>query len=177
MECLHYKPFYEQSGCLINPTWMTKFGFTVLKYMWKTAAYSLFISSLIYIIDILSLPIKFLFIKKITWLHFLQTHPNVDKKKFANEGLISLRNPAKPFPLNQDIGVLKWRFQTQNDDYMPLASKYSSFSYSFELKTLCCIMNSMWENKILWQLLRIKSTYSLQSSNKKLSRNVRKFIS
>lgn len=51
----------------------------------------------------------------------VQTHPNVDKKKFANDGVICLRNPAKPFPLNQEIGVLKWRFQTQNDDYMPLA--------------------------------------------------------
>lgn len=51
----------------------------------------------------------------------VQTHPNVDKKRFAAEAIIGLKNPAKPFPLNQDIGVLKWRFQTQNDDYMPLA--------------------------------------------------------
>ena len=26
---------------------------------------------------------------------------------------IGLKNPAKPFPLNTDVGVLKWRFQVR----------------------------------------------------------------
>lgn len=51
----------------------------------------------------------------------LQTHPNVDKKRFAAQSIIALKNPAKPFPLNQDVGVLKWRFQSQDDSFMPLS--------------------------------------------------------
>ncbi|KAK2153629.1 hypothetical protein LSH36_291g07023 [Paralvinella palmiformis] len=51
----------------------------------------------------------------------LQTHPNVDKKLFLTSGLIALKNPTKPFPMNQDIGVLKWRFQTHDDSFMPLS--------------------------------------------------------
>ncbi|XP_064651344.1 coatomer subunit delta-like [Lineus longissimus] len=50
----------------------------------------------------------------------LQTHPNVDKNLFK-EGFIGLKNPAKPFPLNQDVGVLKWKFQTQDSNLMPLS--------------------------------------------------------
>lgn len=51
----------------------------------------------------------------------LQTHPNVDKKLFQSSSLIGLKVPDKPFPINQDIGVLKWRFQTQDDSFMPLS--------------------------------------------------------
>lgn len=50
----------------------------------------------------------------------LQTHPNVDKELFKNRGQIGLKNPAKPFPLNTDVGVLKWRYQTQDETAIPL---------------------------------------------------------
>ena len=42
----------------------------------------------------------------------LQTHPNIDKKLFLSNSHIGLKNPAKPFPTNNDVGVLKWRLQT-----------------------------------------------------------------
>jgi len=51
----------------------------------------------------------------------LQTHPNVDKKAFAASSVIASKNPDKPFPVGQDIGVLKWRFQTQDEAHMPLS--------------------------------------------------------
>ncbi|CAL1537188.1 unnamed protein product [Lymnaea stagnalis] len=51
----------------------------------------------------------------------LQTHPNIDKKLFTQSSVISLKNPEKPFPVGQDIGVLKWRFQTQDEACMPLS--------------------------------------------------------
>ncbi|XP_050415443.1 coatomer subunit delta isoform X1 [Patella vulgata] len=51
----------------------------------------------------------------------LQTHPNVDKRLFTGSSVIGLKNPDKAFPLNQDIGVLKWRFQTQDSSFMPLS--------------------------------------------------------
>jgi len=49
-----------------------------------------------------------------------QTHPQVDKKVFAAQNVIGLKNPEKPFPINQDVGVLKWRLSTQEEDQMPL---------------------------------------------------------
>jgi len=51
----------------------------------------------------------------------IQTHPNVDKKLFQSQSIVALKNPAKPFPMNQDVGVLKWRFQTQDDSFMPVS--------------------------------------------------------
>uniref|UniRef100_A0A0A9X5I5 Coatomer subunit delta n=1 Tax=Lygus hesperus TaxID=30085 RepID=A0A0A9X5I5_LYGHE len=50
----------------------------------------------------------------------LQTHPNVDKELFKSKSTIALKNPSKPFPLGTDVGVLKWRFQTQDDSALPL---------------------------------------------------------
>lgn len=50
----------------------------------------------------------------------LQTHPNVDKELFKSKCQIGLKNPAKPFPLNTDVGVLKWRYQTQDESAVPL---------------------------------------------------------
>uniref|UniRef100_A0A4W4FYJ8 Coatomer subunit delta n=1 Tax=Electrophorus electricus TaxID=8005 RepID=A0A4W4FYJ8_ELEEL len=50
----------------------------------------------------------------------LQTHPNVDKKLFTAESLIGLKNPDKSFPLNNDVGVLKWRLQTTDEALIPL---------------------------------------------------------
>ena len=52
-----------------------------------------------------------------------QTHPNIDKKLFNQESLIGLKQPSKPFPLNNDIGVLKWRLQSTDEGLMPLSSK------------------------------------------------------
>ncbi|XP_055845023.1 coatomer subunit delta [Episyrphus balteatus] len=50
----------------------------------------------------------------------LQTHPNVDKELFKTRSQIGLKNPARPFPLNTDVGVLKWRYTTQDDSAIPL---------------------------------------------------------
>ncbi|KAL4647522.1 coatomer subunit delta [Arapaima gigas] len=50
----------------------------------------------------------------------LQTHPNVDKKLFTADSLIGLKNPEKSFPLNSDVGVLKWRLQTTDEALVPL---------------------------------------------------------
>lgn len=53
----------------------------------------------------------------------LQTHPNVDKELFRAHGQIGLKVPTKPFPLNTDVGVLKWRFQAQDETALPISSK------------------------------------------------------
>lgn len=47
----------------------------------------------------------------------------MDKKLFNSSSCIALKNQEKSFPMNTDVGVLKWRFQTQDEDMMPLQSK------------------------------------------------------
>lgn len=61
-----------------------------------------------------------------------QTHPNVDKKLFTAESVIGLKNPEKSFPLNNDVGVLKWRLQTTDESLIPLTSKRA---HALEVKT------------------------------------------
>ncbi|KAI5743908.1 hypothetical protein M8J77_023556 [Diaphorina citri] len=51
----------------------------------------------------------------------MQTHPNVDKELFKSKTEIGLKNPSKPFPLNNDIGVLKWRFTSTDESCLPLS--------------------------------------------------------
>lgn len=51
----------------------------------------------------------------------IQTHPNIDKELFKSSQQVSLKNPTKPFPINSDVGVLKWRFQTQDEKMVPLS--------------------------------------------------------
>lgn len=50
-----------------------------------------------------------------------QTHPNVDKALWNSEGQLGLKQPSKPFPLQQEVGVLKWRMQTTDESLMPLS--------------------------------------------------------
>lgn len=59
----------------------------------------------------------------------MQTNPNIDKDLFKTRQQIGLKNSSKQFPLNQDVGVLKWRFQTVDDSHIPLSSKYSLILY------------------------------------------------
>ena len=57
-------------------------------------------------------------------LTLFQTHPNIDKKLFTASSMLGLKNSDKPFPMGQEVGVLKWRFQTTDESYMPLSSKF-----------------------------------------------------
>lgn len=57
----------------------------------------------------------------------LQTHPNVDKELFRSANQIGLKNQTKPFPSNTDVGVLKWRYQTQDESAIPITSECIHF--------------------------------------------------
>jgi hypothetical protein len=50
----------------------------------------------------------------------VQPHPNIDKQLFNSSHVVALKNPDKPFPVNTDIGVLKWRMQSTDDSIVPL---------------------------------------------------------
>lgn len=52
-----------------------------------------------------------------------QTHPNVDKRLFTTDSVIGLKQANRSFPINSDIGVLKWRLQTVDEALLPLSSE------------------------------------------------------
>jgi hypothetical protein len=45
-----------------------------------------------------------------------KTHPNVDKGQFNNSKAIQMSNLAKGFPVNNSVGVLRWRCTPKVDD-------------------------------------------------------------
>ena len=47
-----------------------------------------------------------------------QTHPNVDKKQFK-QNVIALKS-GRPFPVGTEVGVVKWRFQSTDEEDIPL---------------------------------------------------------
>lgn len=51
----------------------------------------------------------------------LQTHPNIDKELFKTNRLIGLKNPSKPFPIDSEVGLLKWTLQSQEESAIPLS--------------------------------------------------------
>ena len=55
----------------------------------------------------------------------------MDKNLFKNNSVIGLRDASKSFPISTDVGVLKWRFQSQDETEIPLTSKLKRI----ELKT------------------------------------------
>merc|ERR1719378_1581621 len=50
----------------------------------------------------------------------LQTHPNIDKALFNAKKQIGMKQADRPFPVNTDVGVLKWRFVTEDESLVPL---------------------------------------------------------
>jgi hypothetical protein len=50
-----------------------------------------------------------------------KTHPNIDKALHAAEGVLGLKDPARPFPMGSPLGILKWRYQTRDESVVPLS--------------------------------------------------------
>ena len=50
-----------------------------------------------------------------------RTHPHVDKQPWASERKIALRDPKREFPVNQQVGVLRWRAVTKDESVLPLS--------------------------------------------------------
>jgi len=49
-----------------------------------------------------------------------QTHPKVDKKKWASEKAISLKDAKKGFPTGNKVGVLRWTYKPSDETEVPL---------------------------------------------------------
>lgn len=55
-----------------------------------------------------------------------KTHPNINKELFANENILGLKDPNRPFPSGQSgdgVGLLKWRMQSSDESILPLTRK------------------------------------------------------
>ena len=55
-------------------------------------------------------------------LQFKQ-HPHVAKFAPGQERVIALKDPGKPFPVNQSLAVLRWRYVGKDESNVPLSSK------------------------------------------------------
>lgn len=45
----------------------------------------------------------------------------MDKRLFSAEQKIGLKDPSRPYPVGQALGVLKWRYQTKDEGSIPLS--------------------------------------------------------
>ncbi|KAH6564360.1 hypothetical protein BASA50_002157 [Batrachochytrium salamandrivorans] len=48
------------------------------------------------------------------------THPNVDKALWASESVVALRDPSRPFPIGQALGILRWKLSSRDESIAPL---------------------------------------------------------
>ncbi|KAI9831025.1 MAG: hypothetical protein M1819_005263 [Sarea resinae] len=70
-----------------------------------------------------------------------RTHPNVDKALFTSSKAIQLKDPAKGFPTNNSVGVLRWKANAKADasDILPITftvwvNKGSEDSYTITVE-------------------------------------------
>ncbi|CAK5079069.1 unnamed protein product [Meloidogyne enterolobii] len=49
----------------------------------------------------------------------IQVHPNLDKKEWQNNSVLRLKSEQKPYPVDVDVGILKWSVKV-NDESIPL---------------------------------------------------------
>lgn len=50
-----------------------------------------------------------------------QTHPNVDKNAFKNDKTVQMRDVSRPFPVQQNLEVVRWKFSTRDETAVPLS--------------------------------------------------------
>lgn len=54
-----------------------------------------------------------------------RTHPNVDRNLFNSSKIIQMTNATKGFPVNQSVGVLRWRATPKADDTSALPISFT----------------------------------------------------
>lgn len=87
---------------------------------------------------------------------YSQTHPKVDKNQFNQRAVITMKQEGASFPLNQDVGVLKWRFQTTDESFLPLSSEFHHVLATFLLN--CWLIIGCWANLLAanWWVSNLK---------------------
>ncbi len=49
----------------------------------------------------------------------------MDKGTWSSQHTIATKDPAKPFPVQQPVPVLKWRYVTKDENQVPLSGNYA----------------------------------------------------
>ena len=47
-----------------------------------------------------------------------KTHPNIDKTLYAEQSVLGLKDPSRPFPAGNPLGILKWRYQVSKTPFL-----------------------------------------------------------
>ncbi|KAE9551926.1 hypothetical protein FO519_004855 [Halicephalobus sp. NKZ332] len=50
----------------------------------------------------------------------MQVHPNMDKNPWKSNHVLKLKSADKTYPLNTDVGLLKWRMNIDDEEELPL---------------------------------------------------------
>jgi hypothetical protein len=50
-----------------------------------------------------------------------KTHPNIDKNLYSDKNILGLKDPSRPFPTGNPLGILKWRMQSKQESLVPLS--------------------------------------------------------
>ncbi|PIC40795.1 hypothetical protein B9Z55_008421 [Caenorhabditis nigoni] len=51
----------------------------------------------------------------------LQVHPNLDKKEWQTSSILKVKPNGKPYPVNSDVGILKWKQVLAEEDQLPIS--------------------------------------------------------
>ncbi|CAI5446327.1 unnamed protein product [Caenorhabditis angaria] len=51
----------------------------------------------------------------------LQVHPNLDKKEWQTSSILKLKSNGKPYPVNNDVGILKWKQVLTEEEQLPIS--------------------------------------------------------
>lgn len=78
-------------------------------------------------------------------MNALQTHPNLDKAAWQTTQTLRLKSAQKPFPVNNDVGVLKWRLQTTDESLVPLTSTIAFLN--FLIHTMIYVLVNCWPSE------------------------------
>lgn len=51
----------------------------------------------------------------------LQVHPNLDKKEWQTSSILKVKPNGKPYPVNTDVGILKWKMALSEEEQLPIS--------------------------------------------------------
>uniref|UniRef100_A0A1I7UP54 Coatomer subunit delta n=1 Tax=Caenorhabditis tropicalis TaxID=1561998 RepID=A0A1I7UP54_9PELO len=51
----------------------------------------------------------------------LQVHPNLDKKEWQTSSVLKVKPNGKPYPVNSDVGILKWKMALTEEEQLPIS--------------------------------------------------------
>lgn len=51
----------------------------------------------------------------------------MDKALFKSDNVVTLKDVSRGFPVNQPVGVLRWRYIAKDESSIPLTSEFACF--------------------------------------------------